>query len=87
MFSGADIIYNALTTVNNDILKTSVSIKSFMTENIKEKIRILSKVLDVDQSQKYQQMDLTACSLRSKDPEWFEGMILVNIIVDYLSKI
>lgn len=77
MFSGADIIYNALATVNNDILKTSVRIKSFMNENIKEKIRILSSVLDVDQSQKDQQIDFTACSLRSKDPDWFEGMISV----------
>lgn len=41
-----------------------------MDENIKEKIRILSSVLDVDHNK---QINLTSCSLRSKDPEWFQG--------------
>jgi len=59
-----------LAAVNNDTLKTSIKIKSFMDENIKEKIRILSSVLDVDNNK---QINLTSCSLRSKDPEWFQG--------------
>lgn len=45
-----------------------------MNENVKEKIRILSSVLDEDQNQ---QINLVACSLRSKDPEWFQGMIII----------
>jgi len=49
-----------------------------MNENIKEKIRILSSVLDVDQSQL---IDFTAYSLRSKDPEWFQGITLIFLMV------
>lgn len=41
-----------------------------MSENIKEKIRILSSILDVNQNQ---QNNFTTCSLRSKDPDWFQG--------------
>lgn len=70
LFSGADFVYNVLASVNSDILKTSINIKSFMNENIKDKIRILSSVLDIDQNQ---QTDLTSYSLRSKDPDWFQG--------------
>jgi len=53
-----------------------------MNENIKEKIRILSSVLDVDQNQL---IDFTACSLRSKDPEWFQGIILIFLVVFLLN--
>lgn len=67
-------MYNVLASVNSDILKTSMNIKSFMNENIKDKIRILSSVLDVDHDQ---QTDLTAYSLRSKDPDWFQGILIV----------
>lgn len=45
-----------------------------MNENVKEKIRILSSVLDVDQNQ---QTNLVTCSLRSKDPNWFQGIIIM----------
>ncbi|XP_026820594.1 DNA fragmentation factor subunit beta isoform X2 [Rhopalosiphum maidis] len=68
---GADLVYNVLAAINNDTLKTSIKIKSFMDENIKEKIRILSSVLDVDHNK---QINLTSCSLRSKDPEWFRDL-------------
>lgn len=71
-------MYNVLASVNKDTLKTSLKIKSFMNENIKEKIRILSSVLDVDQNQL---IDFTAYSLRSKDPEWFQGAILIFLMV------
>lgn len=74
LFSGADLVYNVLTAVNKDVLKTSIAIKSFMNENVKEKIRILSSVLDVDQNQ---QTNLVTCSLRSKDPNWFQGIIIM----------
>lgn len=72
LFLGADLVYNVLTAVNKDVLKTSVQIKSFMNENVKEKIRILSSVLNEDQNQ---HVNLVACSLKSKDPEWFQGMM------------
>lgn len=41
-----------------------------MDENIKEKIRILSSVLDVDDDSKKNKI---SSSLRLKDPDWFEG--------------
>lgn len=50
-----------------------------MDENLKEKIRVLSSILDVDQNQ---QANLTLCSLRSKDPEWFQGMIIKIFCTD-----
>jgi len=69
IFSGADLIYNVLAAVNNNTLKTSIKIKSFMDENIKEKIRILSSVLDVDDDNKKKKIS----SLRLRDPDWFQG--------------
>lgn len=69
IFSGADLIYNVLAAVNNNTLKTSIKIKSFMDENIKEKIRILSTVLDEDENNKKKNIS----SLRLRDPEWFQG--------------
>lgn len=78
-FSGADLVYNVLTSINHDILKTSVEIKSFMDENLKEKIRILSSVLEASQ---IKQIDLTTCSSRGEDPEWFEGIIIIYLIFD-----
>lgn len=76
-FSGADLVYNVLTAVNKDLLKTSIKVKSFIDENIKEKIRILSSVLEIDENK---HADLTSFSLKSKDPEWFQGMINLNIL-------
>lgn len=73
-FPGADLLFNVLTSINNDVLRTSVEVKSFMDENIKEKIRILSSVIDASQNK---QIDLTTCSSRGQDPEWFKGMIIV----------
>lgn len=69
-------MYNVLTTVNKDLLKSTVKIKSFFNENIKEKIRILSSIFDEDQNQN---TDLTAFSSRSKDPEWFQGMDIIQL--------
>ncbi|XP_008179152.1 DNA fragmentation factor subunit beta isoform X2 [Acyrthosiphon pisum] len=68
--TGADLIYNVLAAVNNNTLKTSIKIKSFMDENIKEKIRILSSVLDVDDESKKKKIS----SLRLRDPDWFQGL-------------
>ncbi|XP_050538748.1 DNA fragmentation factor subunit beta isoform X2 [Daktulosphaira vitifoliae] len=70
--TGADIIYNALKTVDVNLLKiSSVEIKSFMDENIKDKIRVLSSIIDIQDSEK---VDCTILSLRSKHPQWFEDL-------------
>lgn len=66
-------MYNVLTSINNDILKTSLKVKSFMDENVKEKIKILSSVLEASQ---IKQVDFTLYSSRGEDPEWFEGIII-----------
>lgn len=50
-----------------------------MDENVKEKIRILSSVLEASQNK---QIDLTTYSSRSEDPEWFEGIIIIYLILD-----
>lgn len=70
-------MYNVLTAVNKDLLKTSIKVKYFIDENVKEKIRILSSVLETDENK---HTDLTSFSLRSKDPEWFQGIIYFNIM-------
>lgn len=72
-------MYNVLTSINHDILKTSVKVKSFMDENLKEKIRTLSSVLEASQNK---QIDLTMYSSRGEDPEWFEGTIIIYLIFD-----
>jgi len=81
IFSGADLIYNVLAAVNNNTLKTSIKIKSFMDENIKEKIRILSSILDVDDDNDKKK---EISSLRLKDPDWFEGNKIIIMIIPLL---
>lgn len=71
LLTGADIIYNALRSVDVKSLKNlSVEIKSFMDENIKDKVRVLSSIIDSEK------IDFTVISLKSKHPQWFEGIII-----------
>ncbi|XP_050424375.1 DNA fragmentation factor subunit beta [Adelges cooleyi] len=70
--SGADIVYNALKSVNIDLLRTSIKIKEFMDVNIKEKIQVLTSILHADQNEVL--TNLTACSLKTKHPQWFEDL-------------
>lgn len=41
---------------------------------MKERIQILHSVLEDSQNK---QIDLTSCSSRNQDPEWFKGIIIV----------
>lgn len=63
-------MYNVLTAVNKDILKSSIKVKSFMNENVQEKIKILSSVLKEGPSTN---VELVAFSLRTEHPDWFKG--------------
>lgn len=73
LFSGADIIYNALKAVNSEFLRTGQMVKGFFDENIKEKVRILANYL----MQSGDAEDNTIKSSRKDDPKWFEGKMLL----------
>lgn len=71
--SGADIIYNALKLVNIDVLRAGEEVKEFFDENIKEKVKVLAQAISKTQSSE----DKTKLSLRSEDPDWFIGMLVI----------
>nr|XP_018896531.1 PREDICTED: DNA fragmentation factor subunit beta [Bemisia tabaci] len=68
VLTGANLIYNALTLLNLECLKAGELVNQFFTENIKEKVRELAKVLDEEDG------DKTLVSKKVEDPEWFAGL-------------
>lgn len=69
------MIYNALTLLNLECLKAGELVNQFFTENIKEKVRELAKVLDEEDG------DKTLVSKKVEDPEWFAGILLSQLFM------
>ncbi|RZF32649.1 hypothetical protein LSTR_LSTR004077 [Laodelphax striatellus] len=70
IITGADLIYNVLKTANIDVLRAAVQVQNFFDDKIKEKVRILSSVVEKEQ----ESSDKTLCSSRDEDPDWFTGL-------------
>lgn len=68
-FTGADILYDALQAVNLDYLRAGEEVKKFFTQNVKEKVMNLAKLLN-----KASQTDKVHLSRKVDDPDWFEGI-------------
>lgn len=68
-YTGADILYNALQAVNLDFLRAGNEVQKFFTQNMKEKVQNLAKL--VNRSSQIQNVTL---SRKLDDPDWFEGI-------------
>ncbi|KDR15630.1 DNA fragmentation factor subunit beta [Zootermopsis nevadensis] len=67
-FTGADILYNALQAVNLDYLRAGKEVQKFFTQNVKEKVMNLAKLLN-----KASHIQNVQLSKKADDPDWFEG--------------
>ncbi|KAL1116450.1 hypothetical protein AAG570_004924 [Ranatra chinensis] len=87
--TGADIIYNALASINVDVLRAGGLAEQFMSQNLKEKVRVLARLVAAQEEEdtleeaqkktwKEEDMvgeeDLALKSTRSEDPDWFKGL-------------
>jgi hypothetical protein len=67
-FVGVDIIYNALASVNVETLRIGREVEKFLSEDLKNKVKVLSEILkESEESEK------TQASHRSHHPQWFQG--------------
>lgn len=67
-FTGADILYNALQAVNLDYLRAGKEVQKFFTQNVKEKVMNLAKLLN-----KTSHIQNVHLSRKADDPDWFGG--------------
>ncbi|KAJ9581202.1 hypothetical protein L9F63_023620, partial [Diploptera punctata] len=67
--TGTILLYNALKAVNIDYLKAGNAAETFFSNNLKEKLNLLSKLLKKE-SKKWN----TKASTKDDDPKWFEGI-------------
>jgi len=64
----ADMLYNALQTLNLDYLRAGNEAQKFFTDNIKEKVMNLAKLINKAETQNVH------LSSKVDDPDWFEGI-------------
>lgn len=78
-FSGADILLNALKSVNVEYLTTGSRVEQFMTENLKEKVRILAQAITKQQNSlaRSECQKKMMASSRDDDPDWFIGKFII----------
>jgi hypothetical protein len=67
-FTGADILYNALQAVNLDYLRAGKAAQKFFTQNMKDKVMNLAKILN-----KASHIQNLYFSRKADDPDWFKG--------------
>jgi hypothetical protein len=66
--SEAEVLYTALQAVNLDFLRAGSEVQKFFTEDVKEKVQNLAKLVN-----RFQVHNM-ALSRRLDDPDWFEGI-------------